>query len=34
MYEIRHYLTKNQKDVFMAWRRQIRDTKASVAVDR
>lgn len=34
MYEIRHYLTKNDKDVFMEWRRQLRDTTARVAVDR
>jgi putative addiction module killer protein len=34
VYEIRHYLTKNQKDVFMEWRRQIRDPTARVAVDR
>ena len=34
MYEIRHYLTTGQKDVFMEWRRQIRDPKARVAVDR
>jgi hypothetical protein len=26
MYEIRHYLTRNQKDVYMEWRRNIRDT--------
>jgi putative addiction module killer protein len=34
VYEIRHYLTRNQKDVFMEWRRQLSDTKAMVAVDR
>jgi putative addiction module killer protein len=34
VYEIRHYLTLNEKDVFMEWRRQLRDTKASIAVDR
>lgn len=34
MYEIHHYLTKNQKDVFMEWRRQIRDSTARVAIDR
>ena len=34
VYEIRHYLTKNDKDVFMEWRRQLRDTTARVAVDR
>ena len=34
MYEILHYLTQSEKDVFMEWRRQLRDTKAKVAVDR
>jgi putative addiction module killer protein len=33
-YEIRHYLTQNEKDVYMEWRRQIRDPRASVAIDR
>jgi len=34
VYEIRHYLTRGEKDVFMEWRRQLRDTKAKIAVDR
>ena len=34
VYEIRHYLTQSEKDLFMEWRRQIRDTKASMAIDR
>ena len=34
MYEIRHYLTKSGKDLFMEWRGQLRDTKAKIAVDR
>jgi putative addiction module killer protein len=34
VYEIRHYLTRNGKDAFMEWRRQLRDTKAKIAVDR
>jgi len=34
VYEIRHYLTRNGKDVFMEWRRQLRDTSAKIAVDR
>jgi putative addiction module killer protein len=34
VYEIRHYLTRNQKDVFMEWHRQLRDTEAKIAVDR
>ena len=34
MYGIRHFLTQNQRDVYMEWRRQIRDPIARVAVDR
>jgi putative addiction module killer protein len=34
VYEIRHYLTRSEKDVFMEWRRQLRDTGAKIAVDR
>ena len=34
MYEIRHYLTPNDKDVYMEWRRQLRDIRAAIAVDR
>jgi len=34
VYEIRHYLTRNEKDVYMEWRRQLRDGKAKIAVDR
>ncbi len=34
VYEIRHYLTQNEKDVYMEWRRQLRDTRARIAVDR
>jgi putative addiction module killer protein len=34
MYEIRHYLTRSEKDLFMEWRRQLRDTKAKIAIDR
>jgi putative addiction module killer protein len=33
-YEIRHYLTQNAKDVYMEWRRRLRDAKAGIAVDR
>jgi hypothetical protein len=31
-YEIRNYLTKNEKAIFMEWRRQLRDTKARIAL--
>jgi putative addiction module killer protein len=34
VYEIRHYLAQNEKDVFMEWHRQLRDTKTRVAIDR
>jgi putative addiction module killer protein len=34
VYEIRHYLTRSEKDVFMEWRLQLRDTTAKIAVDR
>lgn len=34
VYEIRHCLTQSEKDLFMEWRRHIRDTKASMAIDR
>jgi len=34
VYEIRHYLTPNEKDVYMEWRKHIRDGKARLAIDR
>lgn len=34
MYEIRHYLTAEGKDVFLNWHRQLRDTAARISVDR
>jgi putative addiction module killer protein len=34
MYEIRHFLTRSPKDLFMEWRSQLRDTEARIAVDR
>ena len=34
MYEIRHYLTQNEYDVFMEWRQRLRDTQAKIAIDR
>lgn len=34
MYEIRHYLAPNGKDVFSEWRRGIRDSRAKMAIDR
>ena len=34
MYEIRHYLTRDEKDVYLDWLRKQRDTMARIAVDR
>jgi putative addiction module killer protein len=34
MYEIRHYLAHEEKDVFSEWLRQLRDTTAKIAVTR
>ena len=33
-FEIRHYFTRDEKDVYEEWRRQLRDTKVKIAVDR
>ncbi len=34
MYEIRHYLTHDQKDVYFDWLKKQRDTLARIAIDR
>jgi putative addiction module killer protein len=34
VYEIRHYVAANGKDVFFEWRQSIRDTRAAIAIDR
>lgn len=34
MYEVRHYLTPEGKDVFLDWLRKLRDVSARIAVDR
>jgi putative addiction module killer protein len=34
MYEIRHYLTEDDKDVYLNWLRKMRDTVARIAIDR
>jgi len=34
VYEIRHYVTSEERDLFLEWRRQLRDRKAAIAVDR
>ena len=33
-YEIRHYLTSDEKDLYLEWHRKLRDTKARIAIDR
>ena len=34
MFEVRHYLTPDGKDVFLDWLRKLRDVTARIAVDR
>ncbi len=34
MFEIRHYLTHDAKDMYLDWLRKQRDTTARIAVDR
>ena len=34
MYEIRHYLTIDQKDVYLDWLRKQRDATARIVIDR
>ena len=34
MYEIRHYLTEDDKDIYLNWLRKVRDTVARIAIDR
>jgi putative addiction module killer protein len=34
MYEIRHYLTVDEKDVYLEWLRKLRDTTVRIAIDR
>jgi putative addiction module killer protein len=34
VYEIRHYLTPDERDPFFEWRRKLRDTQAKIAIDR
>ena len=34
MYEIRHYLSADQKDTVLDWMRKLRDTTAKIAIDR
>lgn len=34
VYEIRHYLTRDEKDVYEEWHTRLRDIKARIAIDR
>ena len=34
MFEIRHYITDDGRDVFAAWRDKVKDNKAKIAIDR
>jgi putative addiction module killer protein len=34
MVEIRHYMTTDNKDVYLDWLRKLRDTTARIAIDR
>jgi len=34
MYGIRHYLTADEKDVYLDWVRKLRDVTARIAIDR
>jgi putative addiction module killer protein len=34
MYEIRHYLREDAKDLYLDWWMKLRDTKARIAIDR
>lgn len=33
-YEIRHYLSASQQDIYLDWVRKLRDTVAKIAIDR
>jgi putative addiction module killer protein len=34
VYEIRHYLTSDERDLYLEWHCKLRDTKARIAIDR
>jgi len=34
VFEIRHYLTPDGKEVYLEWHRSLRDTRARIAIDR
>lgn len=34
MFEIKHYITDDGRDVFVDWRNKVKDNKAKIAIDR
>ncbi|MFZ6640257.1 type II toxin-antitoxin system RelE/ParE family toxin [Undibacterium sp. TC4M20W] len=34
MYDIKHYLSSDNKDIYFDWVRKLRDVKARIAIDR
>ena len=34
MFELRHFIADETRDVFAAWRNALKDTKAKIAIDR
>ncbi len=34
MFEIRHYVTSDERDVYFEWLKRVRDTKAKIAIIR
>lgn len=34
MFEIRHYITANERDVYFDWFLRVRDMKARIAIER
>jgi putative component of toxin-antitoxin plasmid stabilization module len=34
MFEIRHYITRDGRNVFENWRDTVKDSKAKIAIDR
>jgi putative addiction module killer protein len=34
MYEVRHYITEDSKDLYLNWWQRLRDMKARIAIDR
>jgi putative addiction module killer protein len=34
MFEIKHYLTRDERDLFAEWRKTVKDVKTKIAIDR